>query len=152
MDYVKDLREKVGNDAVILNGSVTFILNDDNDVLLQQRPDKSWGLPGGLMELGESFEETLVREVKEETNLTVKACQFVGLKSGKDFYVRLANGDAYYSVTALFHVTDLEGTLKSDSQESLQLKYFPIESVPENMNMRWRQFLHTFTDYFDRKN
>lgn len=151
MDYVKELRKKIGTDTVILNGSVAFILNDAEEVLLQQRPDGSWGLPGGLMELGESFQETLIREVKEETNLTVTDYQFVDIVSGKDFFVRLANGDAYYSVTALYHVTNFEGTLKSDSQESLQLQYFAMKDVPENMNVRWRQFLNTFIEYYSNK-
>ncbi|SFC30135.1 ADP-ribose pyrophosphatase YjhB, NUDIX family [Alkalibacterium subtropicum] len=148
MDYVEALREKIGHDAVILNGSVAFILDQNGEVLLQQRPDKSWGLPGGLMELGESFEETLIREVKEETNLTIKTYQFVDILSGRDFFVRLANGDEYYSVTALYHVTDFDGTLKADSDESMQLKFFPFNNVPEHMNPRWRQFLDVFIEKY----
>lgn len=67
MNYVKDLRELVGNRPLILPGAVAIILNDQNEVLLQHRIDGGWGLPGGLMELGESLEETARREVKEET-------------------------------------------------------------------------------------
>ncbi|GEK89650.1 ADP-ribose pyrophosphatase YjhB, NUDIX family [Alkalibacterium putridalgicola] len=151
MDYVQGLREKIGHDTVILNGSVAFILNHEGEVLLQQRPDKSWELPGGLMELGESFEETLIREVKEETNLTVKGYHFVDILSGKDFFVSLANGDKYYSVTAPYHVTDFEGILNADSQESMQLQYFSMKNIPENINVRWRQFLNTFIEYYSNK-
>ncbi|MFO8069371.1 MAG: NUDIX hydrolase [Alkalibacterium sp.] len=146
MDYVTQLREKVGHDVLILNGSVAFVLNEENEVLLQQRPDETWGLPGGLMELGESFEETLIREVKEETNLIVKAYDFVDILSGKAFFVRLDNGDEYYSVTALYKITEFEGELNSHSDESLTLQYFPLNQVPEKMNVRWRQFLNIFIE------
>ncbi|WP_423190025.1 NUDIX hydrolase [Alkalibacterium sp. f15] len=152
MDYVTKLREKVGHDVLILNGSVAFILNEQKEVLLQQRPDETWGLPGGLMELGESFEETVVREVREETNLIVNAYDFVDILSGKDFFVRLDNGDRYYSVTALYAINDFEGELKNHSDESLTLQYFPLNQVPEKMNKRWRQFLNIFIENSLRTN
>jgi len=63
MEYFKYLRQYVGHQPIILPGSVVIILNDHNEVLLQKRLDGSWGLPGGLMDLGESFEEVAKREV-----------------------------------------------------------------------------------------
>lgn len=46
--------------------------------MLQLRSDnESWGLPGGTMELGESFEEAATREVYEETNLEIQNLKFI---------------------------------------------------------------------------
>lgn len=50
------------------------ILKDDHILLIQrgQAPAKGkWTLPGGVVELGESPEEALIREVKEECNLCI---------------------------------------------------------------------------------
>lgn len=48
-------------------------INEKNEILLTQRavePGKGyWCLPGGFIELGESAEEAVIRELKEETNL-----------------------------------------------------------------------------------
>ncbi|MDO0950270.1 NUDIX domain-containing protein [Mammaliicoccus sciuri] len=72
MDYISSLRDKVGHAPVILVGALVLIFNKDKQVLLQLRSDnESWGLPGGTMELGESFEEAAIREVYEETNLEI---------------------------------------------------------------------------------
>lgn len=55
-------------DAIILHGET------DGIVLIKRRcnPEKGkWALPGGHLEFGESLEEAVVREVKEETNLNL---------------------------------------------------------------------------------
>jgi 8-oxo-dGTP pyrophosphatase MutT (NUDIX family) len=53
MDYVMGLRKVVGNRPLILTGACVLIINNKNELLLQHRSDGGWGLPGGLMELGE---------------------------------------------------------------------------------------------------
>ncbi len=59
--------------VLLQDGASAIIVNDKKQILLQQRADNDkWGLPGGCQELGESFGDVVIREVKEETNLDVK--------------------------------------------------------------------------------
>lgn len=50
---------------------------DKNRYLLLKNDRLEWEFPGGKLELEESIEKCLVREIKEETNLTVKVDKFI---------------------------------------------------------------------------
>ncbi len=78
--YIVWIRGLVGDAKIILNAACVVIPNAKGEILLQQRSDSQlWGLPGGLMELGESISATAIREVKEETNLDVALTGFIGV-------------------------------------------------------------------------
>ena len=50
--------------VLLQDGAAAIIVNDKGQILLQSRTDNDrWGLPGGCQELGERFEETVIREV-----------------------------------------------------------------------------------------
>ena len=58
--------------VLLQDGAAAIIVNEKGQILLQSRADNDrWGLPGGCQELGERFEDTIIREVKEETNLDI---------------------------------------------------------------------------------
>ena len=58
--------------VLLQDGAAAVILNDKKQILLQSRADRDkWGLPGGCQGLGERFVDTVIREIKEETNLDV---------------------------------------------------------------------------------
>jgi 8-oxo-dGTP pyrophosphatase MutT (NUDIX family) len=99
-DYIRELRSLVGTRPLILVGAVVIIQNDNYQILLQHRKDGNWGLPGGLMEPGESLEETAIREVYEETGLTLNRLTMLELFSGPELYLKLKNGDELYSVNS----------------------------------------------------
>lgn len=84
MEYFRYLRQYVGHKPIILPGSVVIILNDQDEVLLQKRHNGTWGLPGGLMDLGESFEEVAKREVFEETGLKVDNLNLLNVYSAQN--------------------------------------------------------------------
>ena len=74
----------------------------DGAVLLVKRAVEPlrgrWALPGGAVELGETLEEAVVRELKEETNLTVRV---LGLVEAFDRITRDPDGRARYHYVLL---------------------------------------------------
>ena len=63
--------------------TVLCLIQDKNRVLLQNRIKEDWKgytFPGGHVEAGESFVDAVIREMKEETGLTVISPKMVGIK------------------------------------------------------------------------
>lgn len=65
-------------DGKILQGVHALCFYDDKLVVVYAEGKKRWGPPGGGIEPGETYEEAVVREVKEETNMRVLKQQLIG--------------------------------------------------------------------------
>ena len=130
-DYIKEIRELIGSRPFILVGSAVLVFNRDYEVLLQLRTDTGrWGIPGGAMEPGESFEETARRELFEETGLNLKRLRFLDVAAGEEYYFQYPNGDEIYNAIALYACEDWEGNLKMNDGESKELRFFPLNGLP----------------------
>ena len=91
--------------VLLQDGAAVIIVNDKGQILLQSRADNDrWGLPGGCQELGERFEDTVIREVKEETNLDVSEenLELIAIVSGNSRRNEYPNGDVVINNTALY--------------------------------------------------
>lgn len=143
MGYVEDIRLLVGHRPLILPGAVVIVLDQHDRILLQRRSDGGWGLPGGLMDLGESLEETARREVREETGLSVGELVLIDVFSGSDYFFRVSNGDELYSVTAVYISREYSGNLSPDGDESVDLGFFSQGSLPEEIAPEYRTYLET---------
>ena len=146
MSYVEELRKIVGHRPLILVEAVTIII-DDNKMLLQKRKTTSygmWGLPGGLMELGESTEETARREVFEETNLTIGKLKLIDVFSGEGNYIKIPNGDEFYCVTVAYYSNEVKGELVVDEKESLDFTFHDIDKLPENIVKSHKRMINRF--------
>ena len=146
MEYFRYLRQYVGHKPIILPGSVVIILNDQDEVLLQKRHNGTWGLPGGLMDLGESFEEVAKREVFEETGLKVDNLNLLNVYSGPEYYLKVENGDELYSATAVYYTENVCGALKLDYSESKDMKYFTIDNLPYELNDKDKGFVEDYVN------
>lgn len=128
---------KLNHKFVLLqDGAVGIIVNKKGEILLQKRADNDlWGLPGGCQELGESFEETIIREIKEETNLDVeeKDLELIDLVSGKSRMRKYPNGDVVINNTPLYYIKKYSGELKCN-EESKEMKFFDLNNLPQNQH------------------
>lgn len=128
-----DLKHKF---VLLQDGAAAIIVNDKGQVLLQSRADRDkWGLPGGCQELGERFQDTVIREVKEETNLDVleKDLKLIDIVSGKSRRNEYPNGDVVINNTALYLIKNYSGKLKWDT-ESKEMKFFDLDKLPINQH------------------
>lgn len=122
--------------VLLQDGAAAIILNDKGQILLQSRADRDrWGLPGGCQELGERFQETVIREIKEETNLDVleEDLELIDIVSGPTRRNDYPNGDVVINNTALYCVRKYSGKLKWNT-ESKEMKFFDLDNLPQNQH------------------
>jgi 8-oxo-dGTP pyrophosphatase MutT (NUDIX family) len=121
--------------ALGVRPSVSAVLFDRRRrLLLQQRSDGGqWGLPGGSVEIGESVAEAIVREVREETGLTVAPRRLVGIYSEPRLQVvRYPDGNVWHYVNACFECVVRGGELTT-CDETLALQWFAAAELPTTL-------------------
>lgn len=129
-NYIQWIRSKVGHEKIILVFAGGCIRNDKGEILLQRRADSAkWGFPGGAIELGETPQMAVVREVKEETGLDVEVGELIGVYTECD--MKYPNGDEAQSICMAYELKVIGGELCCDKSETLELKYFPLDNIPE---------------------
>ncbi|KAB2336590.1 NUDIX hydrolase [Cytobacillus depressus] len=149
MGYISEIRKLIGTRPIISVGATILVVNEKKEILFQHRSDTlDWGLPGGSMELGETLEEVAFRELKEETGLISNQFELLGVFSGPRFYFRYPNGDETYSVINLYRAINVSGKLEMNDGESIDLKYFSKDNLPENIEKRAKEILESLGDRF----
>jgi ADP-ribose pyrophosphatase YjhB (NUDIX family) len=124
----------VGEPNAIRPGTCAVIFDDDGKVLLERRSDNGfWGLPGGAVDIGESVEQAIKREVMEETSLTVEVKRLIGVYSDPLRYniSSYPDGNVVHWVTVVFECVRIGGELRI-SHESTDIRYFDVGDLPEN--------------------
>ncbi|WLR47966.1 NUDIX domain-containing protein [Halobacillus litoralis] len=132
-DYIQTMRQMIGNETLLTVGCGAMIEDANGRILLQKRSDHGmWGIPGGLLEIGETFDSAVKREVKEETGLDLKAMELYGIYSGENGFATYANGDRVFSVQIVFRSIFYEGTLTTN-HESKRQAFFHAEEIHESL-------------------
>ena len=126
-------RPVVGVGAVILEG---------DKILLEKRknmPSKGkWSVPGGLVELGESVENAVIREVKKETRLDVYEPRLVDVVT----YVSMGErGAVMYHYVIIDYLVNVKGGNAKAASDAAALKWVPFSEVEEyDLTESFRQF------------
>ena len=117
MDYIHKFRDFLNEEKnVDTRFSAKAVLHKDGQVLLLLN-DMGWDLPGGHIHEGESAEAGLIREVREETNLTIEDPKQLQFKHGnKTFFsaalppgeVTLSDEHSKHSLYKLAELSDIK--------------------------------------------
>ena len=112
---------------------VSALIYDDqgNILLVKNRKGNSfyWGLPGGGVESGETLEEAVVREVREETGFTIEVA---GLSSLREVFLDKKNHHALL-ITFFAKIIGGEININDPDHEIEEVKWVDIENARELM-------------------
>lgn len=99
-------------------------------ILLEKRKNEpgrgQWSIPGGLVELGESVEQTAIREVKEETGLEVEKPEHIDVVDNIDLD---EEGKVRYHFIIIDYLVKLKGGNVEASSDAAELRWVAFEDV-----------------------
>jgi 8-oxo-dGTP pyrophosphatase MutT (NUDIX family) len=138
-EFVRELRRHVGHAPLSLTGVVAVILDDQGRILLTHRADtRRWALLGGILEPGEQPADAVVREALEETGVRVLPERLAAVMAYDELTV-YPNGDQARYLALLFRCRHLGGEAKVNDDESLDVRWFPLDELPDDVTADERE-------------
>ena len=136
-DFLKSLHKKH-------TASGAFLFNEKGQVLIIKQSYRDyWSIPGGISNQHESPFETLIREVKEETNLNIKIDKLAIV----DYQLVQSNNFTHDKIQFIFTVTCNElSTLKVDNEEILEAKFLDIKEAKKYLKQNISFYLDTILE------
>ncbi|MEB3023995.1 NUDIX hydrolase [[Mycobacterium] crassicus] len=116
-DYYNDPRAPEPNSVV---PSASAIVTDGHGhiLLVKRRDNTLWALPGGGHDIGETIEQTAIREVKEETGLDVEVTGLTGIYTNPAHVVAFTDGEVRQQFSLCFTTRVLAGELAIDHEST----------------------------------
>ncbi|MER6139402.1 NUDIX domain-containing protein [Streptomyces sparsogenes] len=139
VDYFRDPNAPRANSVV---PSVTAVVRDEEGhlLLIHKTDNDLWALPGGGHDVGESIAQTVVREVQEETGISVVVEDIVGLYTDRQHVMAYDDGEVRQQFSICFHARPIGGALRtsSESKEVRWVSPADLDKLDIHPSMRLR--------------
>ena len=135
----------VGIGVVIVRGCKIVLIKRGNE------PSKGkWTIPGGLVELGESVEEAVIREAKEETCLDVENPQLIDVVGNVDLDEQ---GKVKYHYVIIDYLVQVKGGNIQAASDAAELLWVGFEEVEDyNLTASFRVFFRQNREKLEKAN
>lgn len=129
------------------------VLDDSGRILMIRRTDNDrYAIPGGGLEAGETVSDAVVREVLEETGITVAVADLVGVFSNPEHVIAYDDGEVRQEFSICFRARPIGGSLRTseESKEVLWVDPAGLDSlnVHPSIKLRIEKGLGTAKPYF----
>ncbi|RDI51928.1 NUDIX domain-containing protein [Nocardia mexicana] len=126
-DYYRDPKAPKANSLV--PGGSALVVDDRGSILMQRRSDSgNWALPGGVMDIGETLEQCVIRETKEETGLDIEITGLLGIYTDPGHVIAYADGEVRQEFNITFRARAIGGRL-AVSSESTEVRFIAPEEL-----------------------
>ncbi|QLY28482.1 NUDIX domain-containing protein [Nocardia huaxiensis] len=128
-DYYRDPHAPKANSLV--PGGSALVVDERGAVLMQRRSDSgNWSLPGGVMEIGETLEQCVVRETREETGLEIEITGLLGIYTDPDHVIAYADGEVRQEFNVTFYGRVRGGRI-TVSDESTAVRFVGVDELTD---------------------
>lgn len=149
MEYMRELRKLVGHQPLIMVGATMLLINQNEELLMMKRTDNHfWGVPGGSLELGESLEACVRREILEEVGINIEHLQLFGVYSGEELHYTYPNKDEVYNVSVAYLSRIENDVIKLDLNEHSAYRFIKLDEIPEDVSPPIRPILNDLIKKF----
>lgn len=144
-DYYQDPTAPQANSLV--PGGSALVVDDRGAVLMQRRSDSgNWSFPGGVMEIGETLEQAVIRETKEETGLDIEITRILGIYTDPEHVIAYEDGEVRQEFNITFYCHAIGGNIEISS-ESTEVRFLDLDelaTLPVHETVRLR--LHHYAE------
>ncbi|MFI6362679.1 NUDIX domain-containing protein [Nocardia sp. NPDC050630] len=138
-DYYRDPNAPRPNSLV--PGGSALVVDEHGAILMQRRSDSgNWSFPGGIMEIGETLEQCVIRETKEESGLDIEITGILGIYTDPQHVIAYADGEVRQEFNITFYGRVIGGRIEvsSESTEVKFLRLEELETLPVHQTVRLR--------------
>lgn len=128
VDYLNDPHAPRAN-SLVPGGSAIVVDREERILLIYRTDNDMWSLPSGVMDIGETISDAVVREVHEETGVHVEITGLVGIYSDPRHVIAYSDGEIRQQFNICFRATVVGGAPRASS-ESREVRFV----APDDLN------------------
>jgi ADP-ribose pyrophosphatase YjhB (NUDIX family) len=147
MDYWHQIRQAIGKETAIFPSAAGAIIHEGKILLVRHNLLKKWQIPGGFQEIGESIQETVEREIKEELNLDLIAGSLISVYSHPKWTIEFPDESKIQQLLFFFLMEGEISPISIQASEISAYQFFAPSEIPDDTFACCKQKISDWTQF-----